>query len=122
MHIQLVDLVRVIEAELGVVAVIDAHHRQDNQPVNQCLGPLNDDISDLGTSRNVEDVCCGIANTLGIGGVGMNGNPHNDGVKSFVLAIIDNRGVSCVEGGVVETMGLHQHQNLRINFIPHIVE
>ena len=50
--------------------------------VNRCLGPLGDDIGDLGTSENMENAWCDIANNLGIGGVGMNDNPHNNGVES----------------------------------------
>jgi len=90
----------VIEAELWVVAVINTHHRQNDQPVNQCLRPLDNNISDLGTRGNVENVWCGMASGPGVGGVGTNSNPHNNGVESFVLAVIDNRGASGVEGGV----------------------
>jgi len=43
---------------------------------------FEDNIGDLGTSKNVENVWCDIANGLGIGDVGTNDNPQNNGVKS----------------------------------------
>jgi len=70
----------------------------------------------------VKDVGCGIVNSPGIGGVGINGNPHNDWAKSFLLAILDSREANCLEHGVLEAMGFHQCQDLRSDSIPHSIE
>ena len=72
------------------------------------LVPLDDDIGDLDVSEDVEDVWRGIANGPGVGGVGTNGNPHNDGAESFVLAILDGREASRLERGVLKAVGLHR--------------
>ena len=71
----------------------------------------------------MEDVWRGIANGPGVGGVGTNGNPHNDGAESFVLAILDGREASRLECGVLKAVGLHRRQDPRGDgFVPHVVE
>jgi len=71
----------------------------------------------------LEDVWRGIANGPGVGGVGTNGDPQNDGAESFVLAVLDGRKPSRLERGVFEAAGLHRRQDPRSDdIIPHLVE
>ena len=79
-----------IEAEPGTGVVLDAHQRQAGQPLDRPFISLDNGIGDLSVSKNVKDVRHGIANSPGIGGVGTNGNPHNDWAKSFLLAVLDS--------------------------------
>jgi hypothetical protein len=53
------------------------------------LVPLDNNIGDLDVSEDVEDVWHGITNGLSIGGVGANGDPHNNRAESFVLAVLN---------------------------------
>jgi hypothetical protein len=113
----------VIEAELGAGVVLDAHQRRAYQPDDRRLVPLDDDIGDLDVSEDVEDVWRGIANGPGVDGVGTNGDPHNDGAESFVLAALDGREASRLERGVLEAVGLHRRQDPRSDgIVPHVVE
>jgi hypothetical protein len=113
---------RMIEAELGAGVVHDAHQRRADQTGDRPLVPLNNNIGDLDISEDVEDVWRGITNGLGVGGVGANGDPHNDRAKSFVLAVLDGREASRLKCGVLEAVGFHQRQDLRSHGIPHGVE
>ena len=111
-----------IEAEPGTGVVLDAHQRQAGQPLDRPFVPLDNDIGDLGVSEDVKDVGHGIANSPGVGGVGTNGDPHNDWAKSFLLAVLDGRETNCLKRGVLEAVGLHRCQNLRSDGIPHGIE
>ena len=93
-----------------------------NQPDDRRFVPLDDDIGDLDVSEDVEDIWRGIANSPGVGGVGTNGDPYNDGAKSFLLAVHDGREASRLQCGVNEAAGLHRCQDLRSDGIPHGVE
>ena len=83
--------------------------------------PLYDDTGDLGVSEDLKDVGRGIANSPGGGGVGTNGDPHNDWAKSF-LAVLDGREANCLKRGVLEAAGLHQFAYLRSDGIPYDIE
>lgn len=112
----------VIEAEPGAGVVLDAHQRRASQPLDRPFVPLDDDIGDMGVSEDVKDVWRSIANSPGVGGVGTNGDPHNNWAKSFLLAVLDGREASCLKRGVLKAVGLHRCQDLRSDDIPHVVK
>lgn len=56
-----------------------------DQPDDRCLVPLDNNIGDPDLSENAEDVWRDIANSHGVGGVGLKGDPHNNRTNSFVL-------------------------------------
>ena len=69
----------------GVAAALDARQSRVDQPDDRCLVPLDNNIGDPDLSENAEDVWRDIANSHGVGGVGLKGDPHNNRTNSFVL-------------------------------------
>ena len=83
------------EAESGTGAICDAHQRLAGQPLDSPFVPLDDRTGDLGVVEveDVKDVVGGgVANGPGVGGVGMDGNPHNDRPKRFPNVLLDDDG------------------------------
>jgi hypothetical protein len=114
---------RMIVAKLAAGVVHDAHKRRADQTGDRALVPLDNDIGDLDIREDVEDVWRGITNGLGVGGVGANGNPDNDGAESFALiTVLDGREASRLKRGVLEAVGFHRRQDLRSDGFPHGVE
>ena len=89
----------------GIGSAPDAHQRRTNQPGDRRLVPLDDDIGDMDLSENAKDTRCGIANSPGICGVGMNSNPHDDGAESL-FPVLDSGEASCLERRVLDTASL----------------
>ena len=99
---------RMIVAELAARVIHDAHQRRADQTGDRPLVPLDNDIGDLDVREDVEDVWRGTTNGLGVGGVGANGDPDNDGAESFALTVLDGREASRLKRGVLEAVGFHR--------------
>jgi hypothetical protein len=90
----------VVETESGTGVILDAHQRRAVKPFDSPFVPLDDHTGDLGVIEDVKDDGGGIANSSGVGGVGMDGNPYNDRLKSFLavlLTTVENRAVFSAE-------------------------
>ena len=100
----------IVEAELGVDSFLNAHQRRANQPDDRPLVPLDNDIGDLEVSEDAENVWRSIANSHGVGGVGTNGDPYNDGAESLTL-VLNSREARRLERGVLDVVGLHRRKD-----------
>ena len=115
----------------GVLPVIEPEPRSGlvlswtliDQPDDRRLVPLDDDIGDLGVSKDAEDVRGGIANGRGARGVGMDGDPHHDRAARFGFVLAVSREASRLERRVLEAAGLDRRQDTRSDgVVPYGVE